>query len=135
MVLKGSGMSNNKAATSPPLGATARWCLLAVLTGATLLATPNLASASLPKLVEGTAKVTLDLARSAVFRSAATDDLWLKPTVQPKPTVLVSSDLVDSVTNILANGIQVTRATREGALFLDFEQRGFRGVLVLRYRR
>ena len=39
------------------------------------------------------------------------------------------------VTNVLANGIQVTRTAREGALFVDFEQRGFGGVLVLRYRR
>ena len=134
MLLKGSRMSNSKAVSSLPLRAIAHWSLLAFLAAATLFATPNPASANPPRLLEASAKVTLMLARSAGLRTA-TDDLWLNPIVQPKPAVLVSSALVDRVTNVLANGIQVTRAARQGALFVDFEQRGFGGVLVLRYRR
>lgn len=134
MLLKGSRMSNSKAVSSLPLRAIAHWSLLAFLAAATLFATPSPASANPPRLLEASAKVTLLLAHSAGLRKA-TDDLWLNPIVQPKPTVLVSSALVDRLTNVLANGIQVSRAARQGALFVDFEQRGFGGVLVLRYRR
>lgn len=133
MLLKGSGMSNSKAVSSLPLRAIARWSLLAAIAGATLFGAPDLASANSPKLVQASAKVTLDLARSVAVRTAL-DELFLKPIAQPNPPVLASSDLVDGLTNVLANGVQVMRAPGPGALFVDFEKHGFGGALVLRYR-
>ena len=133
MLLKGSGMSNNNAATFLPLGALSRWCLRAVLATASLAATPSVSSASSPESLEAPPKVAVDFFDAAPLR-AAFDDLRLKPVSQPKPTVLVSSGLVDRLTNILANGVQVAQAPGPGTLFVDFEKRGLGGVLMLRYR-
>lgn len=134
MLLKDSGMSNHNAASSLRLPAIAHLGLLAAIAGAALFATPNPVSASSSQLVEASAKVTLDLARSVAVRTSL-DDLWLEPIVPPTPAALASSALVDRLMNVLANGVQVTQAARQGTLFVDFEQRGFGGVLVLRYRR
>ena len=133
MLLKGSGMSNNNAATFLPLGALGCWSLLAVFVGATLLATPSVSSASSPEFLEVPANVAVDLFDAASVR-AAFDDLRLKPVAQPKPTVLVSSDVLDRLADVLVNGVQVTQAPGPGTLFVDFEKRGLGGVLLLRYR-
>jgi hypothetical protein len=133
MLLKGSGMSNNNAATFLPLGALNRWCLGAILATASLVAAPSVSSASSPEFLEVPANVAVDPFDAASVRGAF-DDLRLNPVVQPKPTVLASADLVGRLTNVLANGVQVMQAPGPGTLFVDFEKRGFGGVLVLRYR-
>jgi hypothetical protein len=74
MLLMGSGMSNNKAATVLPLGALGRWCLRAILAGASLAATPSVSSASSPEFLEVPANVAVDLFDAASVR-AAFDDL------------------------------------------------------------
>lgn len=117
-------MSNINAVPALELGAFGRACLLIVIVAAALSASPGPASANSPPQLN-----------SHVGTRILNDTLWGESVVQPKPTALVSSDLVDRVTDLLDDGVRLSKETRQGVLYVHFEKQGLGGVVFLRYRR
>lgn len=96
--------------------------LLVLAALGSVAAAPGHASADAPELTP------------ALAVAAMTDRLADDPILHPRPPVVVASFL-DRISEVLKDGVQVASGRDGQAAYVHFKQRGFGGVLLLRYRR
>ncbi|MEM7435377.1 MAG: hypothetical protein AAF436_09525 [Myxococcota bacterium] len=127
-------MNNTTPLADTPRNNTRACMLLIVALLATFFGGATSAKADTPLLIDTSSQLVTRIADD--LRASKLDqDLFVKPVSQPKPTVFVSAELVERVSGLINDGLQIAGNEKKGRLFVHVESHGFGGVVSLRVRR
>jgi hypothetical protein len=108
--------------------------LLALTAMTALCLAPGRASADVPKAIQGTAAAAVAVVHQMGTRFVATHAA-MPPVPAPASTAFISAELVDTLSNVINNGIRLGKGPGDGTFYVHFKSQGFGGVLSIRYRR
>jgi len=95
---------------------------------------PERASADAPKAIQGAAAAAVAVVHQ-IGTGFVTTHAAMPPVPGPASTAFLSAELVDTLSNVINNGIRLGPGPGDGTLYVHFKSQGFGGALTIRYRR